>query len=145
MWMYNLHCTNIRSVIIHCVSSLLVFITGKINPIIKNFPAKYFHIKWQYHNICFSLGHCICVTPSVLSWHWYACMFYLQITKKFRDEPLPHHGFLRSREFEMKGIAYCMHWMVLNLKCSIDIRNELLFHCLSISSSFAPKNFLTLS
>lgn len=54
-------------------------------------------------------------------------MYYSQITKKFRDEPLPHHGFLRSREFEMKGIKYCMPWMVLNLKYSIDIRNDLLY------------------
>ncbi|XP_061175668.1 probable proline--tRNA ligase, mitochondrial [Saccostrea echinata] len=31
-----------------------------------------------------------------------------QITKKFRDEPAPHHGFLRSREFEMKDL-YTFH------------------------------------
>nr|XP_022313902.1 probable proline--tRNA ligase, mitochondrial [Crassostrea virginica] len=48
------------------------------------------------------------MVASQLNFHHQLPIKLYQITKKFRDEPLPHHGFLRSREFEMKDL-YTFH------------------------------------
>lgn len=48
------------------------------------------------------------LVASQLNFHHRLPIKLYQITKKFRDEPLPHHGFLRSREFEMKDL-YTFH------------------------------------
>ncbi|XP_048760484.2 probable proline--tRNA ligase, mitochondrial isoform X2 [Ostrea edulis] len=48
------------------------------------------------------------LVASQLNFHHRVPIKLYQITKKFRDEPVPHHGFLRSREFEMKDL-YTFH------------------------------------